>query len=186
MFELFNCNNVECVHCSFQAVVRDLRHLAVKYASDRKDGAKFQALSNAAKTCVSLPRKELEASIKVVAVDVHDVYVQRTEERGTVRYCKFENGTEYHFDNDRSSVLINLLSPCRNVIIKLFREKEPNVTIKKQEILDNAVRILKREVSDKEYHQVCLKLTIANFALVLHNNSLYSSIKPIYSIAIWY
>ncbi|KAK1697144.1 hypothetical protein QYE76_013841 [Lolium multiflorum] len=119
---------------SFQAVVRDLRHLAVKYASDRKDGAKFQALSNAAKTCVSLPRKELEASIKVVAVDVHDVYVQRTEERSTVR----------------------------NVIIKLFREKEPNATLKKQEILDNAARILKREVSDKEYHQAVTEICITN------------------------
>jgi formate-dependent nitrite reductase cytochrome c552 subunit len=97
MFKFFNCNNnVGCGHCSFQAIVRDLRHLAVKYASDRKDGARFQALSNAAKTCVSLSRKDLEVSIKDIAAPVHDVYVQKTEEKNTVRYCEFKNGTAYH------------------------------------------------------------------------------------------
>ena len=154
MFKLFNCNNVGCVHCSFQAVVRDLRHLAVKYASDRKDGARFQALSNAAKNCVSLSRKELDASIKVVAVPVHDLYVQRTEEKYTMRYCKFENSTEYHYGNDRALYLLIFFFPCRNVLIKLFRGKEPNGTLKRQEILDNAVIMLKRGVSEKEYHQV--------------------------------
>lgn len=68
-----------------QAVVRDLRQLAAKYASTRKDGSKLLALSNAAKTCASLPHDKLKKSISLVAVDVHDVFVAKHEEKLTVR-----------------------------------------------------------------------------------------------------
>ncbi|CAM0955851.1 unnamed protein product [Alopecurus aequalis] len=127
---VFTANKVR----SFQAVVRDLRHLAVKYASDRKDGARFQALSNAAKTCVSLPRKELEAAIKVLAVPVHDVFVQKTEQKNTIR----------------------------NVLIRHFLDREPNATVKKQEIIDYAEARFKRKIGDKEYHQAVTEICITN------------------------
>ncbi|XP_037458221.1 uncharacterized protein LOC119329310 [Triticum dicoccoides] len=127
---VFTANKVR----SFPAVVRDLRHLAVKYASDRKDGGRFQALSNAAQTCVSLSRKELDASIRLVAVPVHDLYVQKSEEKASVRNC----------------------------LIKLFRDRVPNGTLKKQEILDCALSILKRKISEKEYHQAVSEICISN------------------------
>lgn len=127
---VFTANKVR----SFQAVVRDLRRLAVKYASDRKDGARFQALSNAAKTCVSLSRKELDASIRLVAAFVHDVYVQKTEEKATMR----------------------------NVLIRLFIDKGRNGTLKKQEVIDWAEEKFKRKISDKEYHQAVTEICIAN------------------------
>lgn len=126
---VFTANKVR----SFQAVVRDLRHLAVKYASDRKDG-RSQALSNAAQTCVSLSRKELDASIRVVAVFVNDVYVQKTEEKATMR----------------------------NVLIRLFINKGANATLKKQEILEFAALKFKRTISDKEYHQAVTEICTTN------------------------
>ncbi|KQJ95850.1 hypothetical protein BRADI_3g19400v3 [Brachypodium distachyon] len=126
---VFTTNKVR----SFAAVVRDLRHLAAKYASDRKDGARFQTLSNAAKTCVSLSPKELDASIRLVAVLVHDVYIQKTEDKATLR----------------------------NVLIKLFRDRDPNGTVNKQEILDYAGKVLKKEISEKEYHQAVSEICIS-------------------------
>jgi len=68
-----------------QAIIRDLRQLAAKYASNRKDGSKLQALSNAAKSCASLPPDELNKSICQVAVPVHSVFVAKHEERGALR-----------------------------------------------------------------------------------------------------
>jgi hypothetical protein len=53
-----------------------------------------------------------------------------------------------------------LLNFCyRNVLILLFRKKEPNATLTKQEILATASSHLKREISDKEYHQVWIEIT---------------------------
>lgn len=68
-----------------QAVVRDLRQLAAKYASNRKDGLKLQILSNAAKNCASLPADKLKQLICLVAVDIHDVFVAKHEEKRTLR-----------------------------------------------------------------------------------------------------
>ena len=68
-----------------QAVVRDLRQLAAKYASNRKDGSKLQALSNAAKSCASLSHDELIHSISLVAAAVHDVFVAKPEVKVSLR-----------------------------------------------------------------------------------------------------
>ncbi|KAF0898649.1 hypothetical protein E2562_009162 [Oryza meyeriana var. granulata] len=109
---------------SIQAVRRDLRQLAAKYASDRKDGQKLQALSIAATTCASFPLVELQNSLKQVAVLIHGVYVAKPADKNSLR----------------------------NVLIKLFRDRDHNAKLTKQEILDGAA-ILKREVTEKEYHQ---------------------------------
>ncbi|KAL6640018.1 hypothetical protein ACP70R_022328 [Stipagrostis hirtigluma subsp. patula] len=109
---------------SLQAVIRELRQLAAKYASNRKDGPKLQALSNAAKSCASLPHKELDESIRLVADLVHGVYVARDDKK---------------------------MSP-RKLLILLFLGKEPNATVTKQEILDFAAKHLGREMTEKEYH----------------------------------
>ncbi|KAI5007405.1 uncharacterized protein LOC123440346 [Hordeum vulgare subsp. vulgare] len=127
---VFTANKVR----SFPAVVRDLRHLAVKYASNKKDEARFQALSNAAQTCVSLSRKELDASIRLVAVPVHDLYVQKTEEKASVRNC----------------------------LIMLFRGRASNGTVKKQEVIDCTLKLLKRKISEKEYHQAVTEICFSN------------------------
>ncbi|OEL25699.1 hypothetical protein BAE44_0013283 [Dichanthelium oligosanthes] len=119
---VFTANKVR----SMQAIVRDLRQLAAKYASNRKDGSKLQALSNAAKSCASLPHDELKKSLLLVAADVHDVFVAKNEEKFTLR----------------------------NVIIHLLRQKERNATLTKQEILAAAAKHIKREISEREYHQV--------------------------------
>uniref|UniRef100_A0A0A9GGL1 Uncharacterized protein n=1 Tax=Arundo donax TaxID=35708 RepID=A0A0A9GGL1_ARUDO len=126
-----------------QAVVRDLRQLAAKYASDRKDGPKLQALSNAAKSCASLPHKELEESICQVAVPVHGVYVAKP----------------------------TLQKNLRNILILLFRAKESNATLTKQEILDAAADRLKREITEREYHQAVTEICISteDGQLVLKN-----------------
>jgi DNA-directed RNA polymerase III subunit RPC5 len=73
------------VNCSMQAVVRDLRQLAAKYASNRKDGSKLQALCNAAKNCASLPHDELNRKIHLVAVPVHSVFVAKHEDKRALR-----------------------------------------------------------------------------------------------------
>jgi len=116
-----------------QAVVRDLRQLAAKYASNRKDGSKLQALSNAAKSCASLSHDELKHSISLVAAAVHDVFVAKPE------------------------VKVSL----RNVLIFLFRKKEPNATLTKQEILATAATYLKKEITDREYHQAVTEICIS-------------------------
>lgn len=126
---IFTANKVR----SIQAVVRDFRQLAAKYASNRKDGPKLQALSNAAKTCASLPHKELHDSICHVAVRVHDVYVAKPVMR----------------------------SSLRNVLIMLFRGGDANAALTKQQILDSAVKVLKREINDKEYHQAVTEICIS-------------------------
>ncbi|GJN09764.1 hypothetical protein PR202_ga27798 [Eleusine coracana subsp. coracana] len=124
-------NNVYCSY-SMQAIIRDLRQLAAKYASNRKDASKLQALANAAKSCASLPHEELEEMLKTISVPVHGVYIAKQTERNTLR----------------------------NILIYLFRKKEPNATLTKQEILDAAAVHLKREVSEKEYHQVWNTITM--------------------------
>jgi DNA-directed RNA polymerase III subunit RPC5 len=68
-----------------QAIVRDLRQLAAKYASNRKDAQKWQALADAAKSGASLPHEELKTSITEVAVLVHDVFVAKHEHRNSLR-----------------------------------------------------------------------------------------------------
>ncbi|KAL5223419.1 hypothetical protein ABZP36_028132 [Zizania latifolia] len=126
---IFTANKVR----STQVVIRDLRQLAAKYASDRKGGQKSQALSNAAKTCASIPLTELHNSITQVAVPVYGVYVAKPPMKNSLR----------------------------NVLIKLFRDKGPNANLTKQEILDGAVKILKRVVTEKEYHQAVTEICIS-------------------------
>ncbi|RLN04966.1 uncharacterized protein C2845_PM13G08810 [Panicum miliaceum] len=126
---VFTANRVR----SMQAVVRDLRQLAAKYASNRKDGSKLQALSNAAKSCASLPHDKLKNSISLVAVDVHDVFVAKPERMRTLR----------------------------SILIHLFRNKESNATLTKQEILAAAATHLRREISDREYHQAVTEICIS-------------------------
>ncbi|CAL4971480.1 unnamed protein product [Urochloa decumbens] len=118
---------------SMQAVIRELRQLAAKYASDRKEGSKLQALSKAAKDCASLSPDKLKKSICKVAVDVHDVFVARHEQKLTLR----------------------------NIIILLFRRKEPNAKLTKQEILATAAQYLKREITEYEYHQAVTEICIS-------------------------
>lgn len=59
--------------------------LAAKYASNRKDGSKLQALCNAAKNCASLPHDELNRKIHLVAVPVHSVFVAKHEDKRALR-----------------------------------------------------------------------------------------------------
>ncbi|KAK3123420.1 hypothetical protein QOZ80_8AG0630530 [Eleusine coracana subsp. coracana] len=113
---------------SMQAIIRDLRQLAAKYASNRKDASKLQALANAAKSCASLPHEELEEMLTGISVPVHGVYIAKQANQEGRR-------------------------TLRNLLIYLFRKKEPNATLTKQEIFDAAAVHLKREISEKEYHQ---------------------------------
>ncbi|GJN35108.1 hypothetical protein PR202_gb23845 [Eleusine coracana subsp. coracana] len=129
---LWVCKSSLLINDGMQAIIRDLRQLAAKYASNRKDASKLQALANAAKSCASLPHEELEEMLKTISVPVHGVYIAKQTERNTLR----------------------------NILIYLFRKKEPNATLTKQEILDSAVVHLKREVSEKEYHQVWHTITM--------------------------
>lgn len=126
---VFTVNKVR----SMQAVVRDLRQLAAKYASNRKDGLKLQALSKAAKDCASLPPDKLKQYICEVAVDVHGVFVAKHEE----------------------------MRSLRNIFIFLFRKKQHNATLTKQEILAAAEERLKREITEKEFHQVVTEICIS-------------------------
>jgi DNA-directed RNA polymerase III subunit RPC5 len=73
------------VNCSMQAVVRDLRQLAAKYAFIEKDGSKLQALCNAAEDCASLPHDELDRSIRLVVVPIHSVFVAKDENKRALR-----------------------------------------------------------------------------------------------------
>ncbi|CAO2206358.1 unnamed protein product [Urochloa humidicola] len=125
---VFTANKVR----SMQAVVRELRQLAAKYASDRKEGSKLQALSKAAKDCASLSHDDLTKSIYLVAVDIHDVFVAKPEQKRNLR----------------------------NVLIELFRKREPNAKLTKQEILAGALEYIKREVTQKEYHQAVTEICI--------------------------
>ncbi|GJN03506.1 hypothetical protein PR202_ga20961 [Eleusine coracana subsp. coracana] len=125
-----------------QAIIRDLRQLAAKYASNRKDASKLQALANAAKSCASLPHEELEEMLTGISVPVHGVYIaKQANQEGR-----------------------------RNLLIYLFRKKEPNATLTKQEIFDAAAVHLKREISEKEYHQVrnTITMTYGYYALLCH------------------
>lgn len=126
---VFTANKVR----SMQAVVRDLRQLAAKYASNRKDGSKLQALCNAAKNCASLPHDELNRKIHLVAVPVHSVFVAKHEDKRALR----------------------------NIFILLFRHKEPNGTLTKQEVVAAAAKHIKREITDREYHQVVTEICIS-------------------------
>lgn len=65
--------------------------MAAKYASDRKDGPKLQALSNAATNCASFPLVDLQKSLNQVAVPVHGVYVAKPAKPNSPRYAEFEN-----------------------------------------------------------------------------------------------
>ncbi|XP_066330173.1 uncharacterized protein [Miscanthus floridulus] len=134
---VFTANKVR----SMQAIIRDLRQLAAKYASNRKDGSKLQALSNAAKSCASLPPDELNKSICQVAVPVHSVFVAKHEDRLALR----------------------------NIFILLFKHKEPNATLTKQEILAAAAKHIKREITDREYHQVVTEICVSTERLQLKN-----------------
>jgi hypothetical protein len=44
----------------------------------------------------------------------------------------------------------------------LFKHKEPNATLTKQEILAAAAKHIKREITDREYHQVWNEITCFN------------------------
>uniref|UniRef100_A0A0E0LT30 DNA-directed RNA polymerase III subunit RPC5 n=1 Tax=Oryza punctata TaxID=4537 RepID=A0A0E0LT30_ORYPU len=119
---IFTANKVR----SIQAIRRDLRQLAAKYASDRKDGPKLQALSNAATNCASFPLVDLQKSLNQVAVPVHGVYVAKPAKPNAPR----------------------------NILIKLFRDKDPDSKLTKQEIFDCAANHLKNGLNEKDYHQV--------------------------------
>uniref|UniRef100_A0A0E0I9G9 DNA-directed RNA polymerase III subunit RPC5 n=1 Tax=Oryza nivara TaxID=4536 RepID=A0A0E0I9G9_ORYNI len=125
---IFTANKVR----SIQAIRRDLRQLAAKYASDRKDGPKLQALSNAATNCASFPLVDLQKSLNQVAVPVHGVYVAKPAKPN---------------------------SP-RNILIKLFRDKDPDSKLTKQEILDCAANHLKKGLNEKDYHQAVTEVCI--------------------------
>ncbi|KAJ1259585.1 hypothetical protein BS78_10G167500 [Paspalum vaginatum] len=135
---VFTANKVRSV----QAVVRDLRQLAAKYASNRKDGSRLEALSNAAKECASLPPDKLKQLLSQVAVLVNGVYVAKHEEKLSLR----------------------------NIFILLFRnKKDAKATLTKQEIHATAVKHLKREITEKEYHQVVTEICISTEHLALKN-----------------
>ncbi|TVU42261.1 hypothetical protein EJB05_08655 [Eragrostis curvula] len=136
---VFTANKVR----SMQAVVRDLRQLAAKYASNRKDETRWQLYANAAKACASLPLEELKAFINEVAVPIHGVFVGKHQDKKNPR----------------------------NIIILLFRGKDANATLTKQEILETAVTRLKREISEREYQQIVTETcnSIEDGLLVLKN-----------------
>uniref|UniRef100_A0A0D9X636 DNA-directed RNA polymerase III subunit RPC5 n=1 Tax=Leersia perrieri TaxID=77586 RepID=A0A0D9X636_9ORYZ len=132
---------------SIQAVRSDLRQLAARYASDRKGGQKLQALSKAATTCVHFTLAQLQKSLEPVAVLVHGVYVAKPTDKKSPRH----------------------------LLIELFRDKDPNAKLTKQEILDGALNILKRQITEKEYHQHVTEICILteDGHLVLKNGPKY-------------
>jgi predicted metal-dependent peptidase len=60
----------------------------------------------------------------------------------------------FHIDSS-----VNLFLCYRNIIIYLFHQKDQNATLSKQEILETAVKHLKKEFTEREYHQVWNKVT---------------------------
>ncbi|KAH0448846.1 hypothetical protein IEQ34_022646 [Dendrobium chrysotoxum] len=114
---------------SFQSIVSGLQEIA-RMSSPKKD-IKTRLLVNAAALAVSAPVKDLRSVIDQVAVRVHGLYVLKTAGNPA-------------------------LDPLRNVVISLYREREPNVKLRRKEIKQAAQLCLKMDISDYEYYQACL------------------------------
>ncbi|WOK95088.1 hypothetical protein Cni_G03795 [Canna indica] len=114
---------------SINSIINGLRGLAISNSSRPRDDSKTKALINAATNGASAPVSELESIVCQIAVNVHGSYVLKSSGNPT-------------------------LDPLRNVVIDLFRGKEPNAKINKQEIRIAAQTRLKKDISDSEYNQV--------------------------------
>ncbi|XP_010906545.1 uncharacterized protein [Elaeis guineensis] len=122
---------------SINSIVSGLRDLAISSSSRPRDDPKTKALVNAAKSGADAPLPELQSVISQVAVNIHGLYVLK-------------------------SMGNPALDPLRNVVIDLFRGKEPNAKLKKQEICKAAEFRLKRNITDSEYNQVVNELCVSS------------------------
>ncbi|XP_020103180.1 DNA-directed RNA polymerase III subunit RPC5 isoform X3 [Ananas comosus] len=85
---------------------------------------KSRNLINAATSGASAPSAELHSVVTEVAVQMHGVYIMKSSEKKSLR----------------------------NVFLVLFRDKGPE--LRKEDILQQASRVLSRKVTEKEYSQV--------------------------------
>ncbi|XP_038985804.1 DNA-directed RNA polymerase III subunit RPC5 isoform X2 [Phoenix dactylifera] len=133
LFKIFQEKRVR----SLNSIVSGLRDLAISSSSRPRDDAKTKALANAAKNGADAPLPELQSVISQVAANIHGLYVLKSMGNPT-------------------------LDPLRNVVIDLFRGKEPNAKLKKQEISKAAEFRLKRNITDSEYNQVVNELCVSS------------------------
>ncbi|CAL9172572.1 unnamed protein product [Musa hybrid cultivar] len=123
---------------SLNSVVHGLRELAISKSFRPRDDSKIKALISAAKSGASAPASELQSIVSQIAMNVHGVYILKSTGNPA-------------------------LDPLRlNVVIDLFRGKEPNAKINKQEIRIAAQTRLKKDISDSEYNQVVHELCVSS------------------------
>ncbi|KAK9120448.1 hypothetical protein Syun_018065 [Stephania yunnanensis] len=112
--------------CSLQLINQSLRDRALAKSSNSKAGERTARA--AAKAASDFP-KELLSIVNEIAIKVHSVYVAKSSENST-------------------------LNPLRNVVINLFRGKEPNAKLRKADIIEAAKISAKKDYSDTpEYSQ---------------------------------
>ncbi|KAK9095625.1 hypothetical protein Scep_027094 [Stephania cephalantha] len=120
--------------CSLQLINQSLRDRALAKSSNSKAGER--AARAAAKAASDFP-KELLSIVNEIAIKVHSVYVAKSSENST-------------------------LNPLRNVVINLFRGKEPNAKLRKADIIEAAKISAKKDYSDTpEYSQVLNELCVS-------------------------
>ncbi|RRT62882.1 hypothetical protein B296_00012700 [Ensete ventricosum] len=127
--------------CSLNSVVHGLRELAISKSFRPRDDSKIKALISAAKSGASAPASELQSIVSQIAMNVHGVYVLKSTGNPAIDPLRLFEDLDTFFK-------------CRNVVIDLFRGKEPNAKINKQEIRIAAQTRLKKDISDSEYNQV--------------------------------
>ncbi|XP_074591886.1 uncharacterized protein LOC141847717 [Curcuma longa] len=118
---------------SINSVVNGLRGLAISNSSRPRDDPKIRAIINAATNAASAPISELQSIVSQIAVDVHGVYV-----------LKSTGSSDLH--------------RLRDVVIDLFRGKEPNAKLNKQEIRIAAKTRHQKDINDSDYNQVIREL----------------------------
>ncbi|XP_042447479.1 DNA-directed RNA polymerase III subunit RPC5-like [Zingiber officinale] len=114
---------------SINSVVNELRGLAISNSSRPREDPKIRAIINAAANGASAPISELQSIVSQIAVDVHGTYVLKS------------TGSS---DLDR----------LRDVVIDLFRGKEPKAKLNKQEVRMAAKARLQKDINDSDYNQV--------------------------------
>ncbi|XP_042443769.1 uncharacterized protein LOC122028885 isoform X1 [Zingiber officinale] len=118
---------------SMNSVINGLRGLAISNSSRPREDPRTRAIINAATNGASAPVTELQAIVSQIAVDVHGVYI-----------LKSSGSSDFH--------------RLRDVVIDLFRGKEPNAKLNKQEIRIAAKTRLQKDITDSDYNQVIREL----------------------------
>ncbi|PKA54102.1 hypothetical protein AXF42_Ash018112 [Apostasia shenzhenica] len=133
LLEIFNAQKVRSV----ASIRRGLREMALYRSSRPKEDPRSELLIKAASNGASASEHDLLSVIGQVTVDIHGAYVLKS------------SGNP-------------VLDPLRDVVINLFRGKQPNSKLRKQEIKTALQSSLKREITDSECNQVVNELCISS------------------------